>query len=753
MKNAVKISNLYWRFPTFTGIKKEYVLRNVNLEIREGELFGITGSTGSGKTTLCYVIAGLIPHGLDIEGGLGEEHLQGRVTILGKKITELVDSGDGKVVKTNDIEPGRVGLVRQDPEGYFSGRSAMEELSSQLKKLDLPRKEIEKRIKSALKTVQMEGILEIARKVRPSELSTGEQKRLVIASFLAMKPDILILDEPTSDLDPASRSQVIEAILAMKREGNITIILVEQDSETLTKLADRMAVMYKGEVVAVDKPDAIYSRSDIRKFIDVPELMELMGPAGEIDNRFAAGRVKDFRVSRLEREKGEILLGIENLEYYYEDGTKAIDKLDLKVHKGEFLSLVGGNGSGKSTLSKIISGNLTGWSGKVEFNDQDSPEKRLSERMRKHIGYVFQNPDQQVLQGTVRDEMYSNLNIAHPEGKNSKGTIEDALRKVNLNGKMEEDINSLSRGEKRRLALASVLVAKPQVLIVDEPATGQDYRGATEIMDLLTDLNNSGTTVIIITHDMRLVAEYTRRTVVMKGGRVIFDGAPEGLFQDDRLMQESSLAPPQLVRISRKLKDSGVIQDILLNAKEWLELFRFESEKKNFEAMKFVDLKRYARDLASEIVQRYGKPESIVYIERGGMVIGRLLSDYLSVRQIYPLKASYYTDDGIPLRNVRISQFEYSFSDNEGYILLVDDIADTGKTLKAALDSLQDKTKRRIVTATVVYKPQSVLKPDVYVYTVENDTWIVFDYEEVETLSRFMRKDNAAGLKFMKDNF
>jgi energy-coupling factor transport system ATP-binding protein len=753
MKNVVEISDFYWRYPTFTGIRKEYSLKNINLKIKEGEFFGITGSTGSGKSSLCYVIAGLIPQQLQIPPNREEEHVRGKVKILGKTTVELSESGDKKIIKIKKIEPGRVGFVRENPEKHFLKGTVMEGLESSLEKVGISKKEIRRRIKDALVAVRMGEIYEVAGEVHPSELSTGELQRLVIASSLAMKPDILILDEATSDLDPVGRQEMIEAIQTMKEENKITVIMVEQDPETLIRLVDRLAVMYKGEIVAMDKPENIYSRSELKKFIEVPELMELMGPAAEIGDRFATEKVKDFKVNRLVREKGEVILEIKDLNFSYEDGTKAVKNLKLNVYKDEFVSLVGGNGSGKSTLSKIISGKLNGWSGSIRFNGNKISSHRSNDSIGRNIGYVFQNPDQQILLGTVLDEMYSSLKGMHFTEKDRKGLVRETLRKVNLIDKINENINALSRGEKRRLAIASVLVKGPEIIIVDEPATGQDYRGSTEIMDLLTEVNNNGVTVMIITHDMRLVAEYTRRAVVMKDGSIIFDGTPEELFQNDKIMKDSSLAAPQLVRISRRLKDSGVLNDILLNAKEWLELFRFESEKKNFEAMKFPDLKRYARDLSVEILNRFGRPESIVYIERGGMVIGRLLSDYLSVREIYPLKASYYTDDGIPMTHVHVGGFEHSFSNHEGYILLVDDIADTGKTLEAAIQLLEGKTSKKIVTATVVYKPQSVVKPDVFVYTVQNDTWIVFDYEEIETLSRFMRKDNRAGLKFMEENF
>ncbi len=753
MKGAVQISNFSFRFPTITGIRKEYTLRNVNLKITRGEVFGITGGTGSGKSTLCYVIAGLIPQQVKIPEDQVGEHVSGSVEILGEKIVGSSKSHNRDVLSVKGIKEGRVGFVKQEPESYFSHRPVLEELSFNLDKLHLSKKEKEQRIKGALRIVKMEGIFKSASKLTPFELSNGEQQRLVIASFLAMKPDILILDEPTSDLDPVGKGEVIDAILAMKKDSGITIILVEQDPETLIKLADRVAVMNKGEVVVVDEPSKVYSRGDIKRFIDLPELMELIGPTGEMGEKFAPERVKGFKVNRKENEKGKVQLQIKGLEYLYEDGTRALNNLNLIIHEGEFLSLVGPNGSGKSTISKIISGNLSGWKGKINFEGEDISGRGRREKGRKYIGYVFQNPDQQVLQGTVKDEIFSSLSKTGMDKGSLKDIAEDALRKVNLRDRMNDDINALSRGEKRRLALASVIATKPTMLVVDEPATGQDYKGSTEIMDLLAEINNGGVTVVIITHDMRLVAEYTRRAIVMKEGGIIFDGTPEELFQNDELMEESSLAPPQLVRISRKLKDSGVLQDILLNAREWLEMFRFESEKKNFVALKFVDLKRYARELAADILKRFGRPESIVYIERGGMVIGRLLSDFLSVRKVYPLRASYYTEDGIPMTHVHISDFEFSLSKSEGYTLLVDDIADTGKTLKAASEELKKKASTKIVTATVVYKPQSVFKPDIYVYEVGNNTWIVFDYEEIETLSRFMRKDNKEGLKFMEDNF
>ncbi|MGC8645821.1 MAG: ATP-binding cassette domain-containing protein [Thermoplasmata archaeon] len=725
-------------------------MKGINLKVERGETFGITGPTGSGKTTLCYIVAGIVPRKVDIPEGEASIYLRGSITIMGKKSLWISRAGKREKIRISHIPDGRIGLVRQDPDSHFTGIPAITEIKENLRKMGLDRGEIERRLRRALELVKMDSVSLEDLDIPPMKLSAGEKQRIAIAGCLAMKPDVLILDEPASDLDPASRRQVIDAISYLKETEKITIILVEQDQEVLRELADRVAVMNRGEIVAVGPPEEIFSRDDLKHYFLSPDLAEIMGTGKEIEDRINKESLIGFKVRRSRLGRGSVVLETENLRYSYEDGTKAVDGVSLKVRKGEFLALIGANGSGKSTFSRIISGKLSGWSGSIRIKGKDATRKRDLFNL---VGYVHQNPDQQVLGGHVLDVMHSGNRGSTALDEASYEKAIEALAKVNLRDKVNEDINSLSRGEKRRLAIASVLMSEPEILIVDEPATGQDYKGASEIMDLLTTLNSSGVTVLIITHDMRLVAEYTRRVIVMKEGKIVFDGTPERLFEDDALMGESSLAPPQLVRISRKLKDSGIINDILLNAKEWLELLRFESEKKKFEAMKFPDLKRYARELASMILSRYGRPDGIIYIERGGMVIGRLLSDFLSVRQVYPLKASYYNEEGIPMSHVHIGSFEYSLSENDGYLLLVDDIADTGKTLKAAMDELGKRTRKRIVTATLVYKPQSIFKPDVFVYTVDNNTWIVFDYEETETVTRFMRKGNREGLKFMKENF
>lgn len=332
-----------------------------------------------------------------------------------------------------------------------------------------------------------------------------------------------------------------------------------------------------------------------------------------------------------------------------------------------------------------------------------------------------------------------------------KKRVEETLARVGLLRKRDEDPLFLSRGEKRRLALASVIAMRPGVLIVDEPTTGQDYRMSREIMDILMELNREGSTIIVITHDMRLVAEYCRRVIVMKRGRIIFDGKPEVLFENEELLRESSLLAPREVQLSKRLKQTGVMQDILLSAREWLEFLKFENEKKRYVLLSFQAMKKHSKNLSREIMSKAGKPDAIVYIERGGMVIGRLMSDYLGVKDLYGIRASYYTDEGMPSTHVTVGDISLNIKVNN-YILLVDDISDTGKTIEAVIEKLKKYTEN-IKVCTIAYKPHSVVKPDFYSYIVDNDTWVVFEYEEEETRRAFEKRNNEIGLKFIEETF
>ncbi|MGC8565103.1 MAG: energy-coupling factor transporter ATPase [Thermoplasmata archaeon] len=750
---VVELRNIKWHYPNFGGMKSNFSMENFNLTVYRNEFLGITGATGSGKSTLCQLIAGLIPHQIKLPFGKANEYFDGEVIVLGNVVSKLEKKGNEYIISGKGAMAPEVGLVMQDPESQFLTMSALNELSLGLQIMGLPRDEIVKRIKEALEMVGLEDLYPLIDRLHPSELSGGQKQRLVIASFLAMRPKVLILDEPTSDLDSAGKIEVIEAISRLREKGDITVILVEHDPEILKKFVDRLVVLHEGKILAIDKPENIFSDPGLSKYIEVSEIETIFKNDEDLVKQIDLEAARVYRPNRRLEKSGGPALEVKDLKYEYPDGSRALNGVNLTVNKGEFIALIGQNGSGKSTFSKIISGYLTKWEGEVKIFGKDISEKKVRVSIPETVGYVFQNPDHQIFNRRVDEEIAYGLKNIGMKEEEIKESVDETLKRVGLSNKKQEDPLFLSRGEKRRLALASVIAMKPEILIVDEPTTGQDYRMSREIMEILLELNREGSTIIVITHDMRLVAEYCRRIVVMKRGRLIFDGTPEKLFENEELLKESSLLPPKAVQISKKLKESGIMQDLLLSAKEWLDFLKFENEKKRYVLLSFDSMKFYAKKLSEEIIKKYGKPDIIIYIERGGMVIARLISDYLGVKDMLSIRASYYTDEGVPSTHVTLGSFDYNLDDVRNYILLVDDIADTGKTLQAVLDKIKKLTTKPVYVCTVAFKPHSEIKPDIFAYTVDNDTWVVFEYEEQETKRAFQKRNNEIGLKFMEEAF
>ncbi len=748
---AIDIRNVNWKYPGIENRGNEFRIENLNLQIYRNEFFGITGPTGSGKSTLCQLIAGLIPHQIKIQQDSIEKYFSGEVYVLGELVSGLERKDGGFTLVGKGSMAPQVGLVMQDPESQFLTMSALSEITLGLQIMGLPRDEIMKRVKESLSIVGLEDLYGLLDKLHPSELSGGQKQRLVIASFIAMKQKILILDEPTSDLDSAGKMEIIEAISNLKKVNDLTVILVEHDPEILKRFADRVAVLYDGKIMAIDIPEKIFASKELKDYVEISELEAIIQNDEDFIKKIDADIAKTYRPKRSEKKPQEPIIEVRNLQYQYPDGARALNGIDMEIRKGEFVALIGQNGSGKSTFSKVLSGYLTGWKGEITILGEDISKKRVRKKIPSIVGYVFQNPDHQIFNRRVDAEIeYGLKNIGLDENEIKK-RVDETLKRVGLIKKRDEDPLFLSRGEKRRLALASVIAMKPSILIIDEPTTGQDYRMSREIMDILTELNGEGITIIVITHDMRLVAEYCRRVLVMRRGRIIFDGKPEDLFENEEVLKESSLLAPREVQLSKRLREKGIMQELLLSAREWLEFLKFENEKKRYAFLSFQAMKNYTKNLANEIITKLGKPDLIVYIERGGMVIGRLMSDYLGVKELLGIKASYYTEEGVPSTHVTVGDIKIDM-EIRNYILLVDDIADTGKTIEAVMEKLKKYTEN-IKVCTLAYKPHSIVKPDFYSHTIDNDTWVVFEYEEQETRHAFQKRNNEMGLKFLEEKF
>jgi len=461
--------------------------------------------------------------------------------------------------------------------------SLLYEVAYGLQLLGLERDEIDERVREALQMVGLGHLWEEAENIHPADLSGGQKQRVAIASFLAMRPDLLILDEPTSDLDPIGKSEVIATVRRLKEEHDLTVVLVEQDPEILYDFCDRIALVCNGQVDLVADPVKFYSEFE---FLDergaytfeVSRIAYRSKVCGqnEVPNSIAEARaifteVHGQPADQLAEADSEKVIEVEDLWYQYEDGTVALFGADLVLRRGETMGLLGNNGSGKTTLAKILTGLYAPWKGTCKVLGEDVFQRKVRTGLPMKIGYVFQNPDHQIFTRRVFDEVAYGLRCIGVDQAEVEPRVQDALERVDLANLADEDPLFLGKGQKQRLAVAAVLAMRPEVIIVDEPTTGQDYRMVSSIMSLLADLHNAGGTVLIITHDMTLVANYCQTVTVLRDGRTVFAGTSRQLFSSPELLAAAQLRAPQAITLSCELRKERPDFPLLLNEREWVE--------------------------------------------------------------------------------------------------------------------------------------------------------------------------------------
>jgi energy-coupling factor transport system ATP-binding protein len=532
-------------------------LRGVSFAQNAGEMIGVMGASGAGKSTLAKCLNRIVPEFED-----GDFH--GAIRIAGESL---------EVLRVCDVAP-KVGMVFQDFESQLFSTNVAHEVAFAMEQVGMDRAEMDRRILPALEAVGLRGF----EHRDPMSLSGGEKQRLAIASVLALRPSVIVLDEPTTDLDPEGRAEVFELIKRLRGQG-LSLIVIEHASEEL-RAADRIVVLREGEIAADGPPSEVFARTELLTACGVrpPGLghaLELLGIEAQpksVDQaqdeivrayprlaRTAGGKVADSQ-PQPPSSRGQPFIGIENVSYSYAGGPRVLDSIDLKVEAGEFLAIVGQNGSGKTTLAKHIVGLLQPATGRVTIDGKDRAQMRPAETARE-VAYVFQNPDHQIFAATVEEEVaFGPRNFGLPDDE-IRRRCDEALEAVGLQNERLSDPFLLSKGERQRLAVASVLVLRPRMLILDEPTTGLDHREQLRMMALVRDLNRSGIAIVIITHTPWLVAEYARRVVLMRKGAKIFDGSVREFFMQDDLLRSSSFRAPEITELSRRFGTLALTTD------------------------------------------------------------------------------------------------------------------------------------------------------------------------------------------------
>ena len=525
----------------------EPTLYDINLQIRKGEKVLIAGPSGCGKSTLAHCINGLVPNSYPGKA-------TGKLTICGKNALELGLFGLSKIV----------GTVLQDSDGQFIGLTVAEDIAFALENDCIPTEEMHREVERIAELVDVKRVLKHA----PHEISGGQKQRVGLGGVMVGQVDVLLFDEPLANLDPATGKQAIVLIDEIqKRTGCAVIIIEHRVEDVLYCPVDRVIVMGDGRIQYDGDPDTLLCSELLqRKGIREPLYVTALKYAGvELTADMRPSYLPELKLSQQQKEQvqswfdkqpapeaapeQDILLRVENLDFTYEGGHHALRGINAIVHKGEMLSIVGTNGAGKSTFSKVVCGFENAQSGILELDGVDLNSLSIKERA-DHIGYVMQNPNQMISKTQIFDEVALGLRNRGVSEEEIRPRVEETLKICGLYPFRNWPVSALSYGQKKRVTIASILVLKPEMILLDEPTAGQDLKHYTEIMDFLRELNHQGVTVVLITHDMHLMLEYTPRAIVFNAGRVIADKSAAEVLNSPDIVDAAHLKETSLYHLS-----------------------------------------------------------------------------------------------------------------------------------------------------------------------------------------------------------
>lgn len=553
----------------------EPTLKHINLTINKGEKILIVGPSGSGKSTLAHCINGLVPFSYSGE-------IQGEYYVGGKDPKDLGIFGLSKIV----------GTVLQDTDGQFVGLTVAEDIAFVLENDCVDQPKMKDKVLELADRVEIKKLLSNA----PGELSGGQKQRVSMAGVMIDDVDVLLFDEPLANLDPATGKTAIELIDELSKDNDRTILIIEHRLEdALWRDVDRIIVVGDGEIVADTTPDELLCQDILdREGIREPLYITALKHAGckvtsdthpmHIDSMDISGYSdnvnKWFKTIILPepKEKTKKVLEIKDLNFEYIKGTPVLKDINFDIYEGEMISIVGKNGAGKSTLSNLICGFIKPDRGEIRLYGEDISGLSIKERGER-IGLVMQNPNQMISKAMIYDEVALGLAVRGVPEEEIKERVYETLKICGLYPFRNWPISALSFGQKKRVTIASILVMNPEIIILDEPTAGQDYRHYTEIMEFLKRINSErGITIAMITHDMHLMLEYTDRAVVIADGELLADTTPAQVLTDETVSAKAYLKKTSLYDLAVK---SGINEPT-----KFVECFIYEDRLKREEAAK-----------------------------------------------------------------------------------------------------------------------------------------------------------------------
>lgn len=545
-KPVIEFQNVHFQYNS----QAEPTLKDINLTIYEGEKVCIVGPSGSGKSTLVHLLNGLAPFAY-------KGNISGSLKIKGKE-TRVLDIFSISLL---------VGTIQQDTDSQFIGITVAEDIAFALENNAVPLAEMKKRVPYAAQIVDMSNHLSS----KIYELSGGQKQRVALAGVLVNDVDIVLFDEPLANLDPASGLSAMALIDDLQKKENKTVIIVEHRLEdVLSQSVDRIILMDEGRIIADTTPNEILAGSlltthSIReplyiralKYANCPldpsmnlaniSALNIASFKGKLDNWYSTSPAHSD-----EKPQNEIVLTLKELTFQYEEKEPTLKNINLDIHKGEMISIVGANGTGKSTLGKLICRFEKPTSGEIYFEGVDCSNDSMKERGER-VGFVLQNPNHMFSKQIVHEEVAFGLLQKGVSQTKIEEQVEETLKICGLYPFRNWPISALSYGQKKRLSIATILVVSPSIIVLDEPTAGQDYKHTTELMTFLENLQRRGITILLITHDMHMMTEYTKRAIVLCDGEIIADDVPARILANHALIERANLKQSSLHQLASTL--------------------------------------------------------------------------------------------------------------------------------------------------------------------------------------------------------